>query len=67
MKKQKLALRTMTIKPLTPRQLKAAAGGLFEQDRQNLTLLGVSGPEQPPSATCSWGCSFTCSNYESCA
>jgi len=67
MKKQKLALRKVTIKPLTPRELTRAAGGLFEQERLDLPLLGVSGPEQPPTATCSWGCSNTCSNYETCA
>ena len=65
--KKKLVLRTLTIQPLTPRQMTRAGGGLFEQERQDLTLLGVSGPEQPPSAACSWGCSNTCSNYETCA
>lgn len=67
MKKTKLTLRKMTIQPLTPRELRRAAGGLFEQERQDLTLLGVSGPKPPDSATCSWGCSNTCSNYETCA
>ena len=65
MKKQRtLTLRKTTIRRLTPRELTAVGGGLFEQE---LTLIGVSGPSRQESDACTWGCSHTCSNYETCA
>ena len=65
MKKRRLTIKTTTIRSLTSRQIRSAVGGALFDDVPY--TWGVSGPERQPSDTCSWGCSHTCSNYESCA